>query len=195
MSKKVFKKGDILSETAYYVVQGSDGKGGIITLDDLGNEVTLSKDYVESDILVSGDYFESEEDKTATELAEIFLANPYRVLTVNFLPSGKDKSKAQLAKDRAAWADEVGKAFMAKGASAIEEYASKPVATKEKTDPRTMRGRWYGAQDNFGRVNMIDMELPLPSPNSTYDTRSRQVDTRTIQYLIVDKVKYNLKKK
>jgi hypothetical protein len=195
MSKTVFKKGDILSETAYYVVQGSDGKGGIVTLDDFGNEITLSKDYVESDILVTGDYFDSEEDKTATELAEIFLANPYRVLTVCFIPQGKDKSKTQLAKDRAAWAEQVEKALMAKGRSAIEEFASKPVETKEKTDPRVMRGRWHGAQDNFGRVNMVDMEKPLPGAGANYDTRLRQVDTRTIQYLIVDKVKYTLKKK
>lgn len=194
MSKQTFKKGDILSETAYYVVKKSDGKGGIIVDDDMGNEITLSKDYVDSDILVSGDYFSSEEEKTATELAELFLANPYRVLTVCFIPQGKDKGVRQLKAERAAWAEEVGKAFMAKGASAIEEYASKPVDTKEKTDPRIMRGRWHGAQDNFGRVNFVDMEKPLPAPGA-YDSRLRQVDTRTIQYLIVDNVKYNLKKK
>lgn len=193
-TKKAVKVGEILSETAYYVVQSVKSNGDLDVIDDLGNEITLSKAYVDSDVLTSADLVESEEKKTATELAEIFLANPYRALTVCFIPQGKEKTAKQLKADRAAWAAEVEKALMEKGRSAIEEYASRPVELREKTEPRVMRGRWYGTQDSFGRVHMIDMEKPLPDLSKGYDSRSRQVDTRTIQYVIVDKVKYILKK-
>lgn len=194
MAKKDFKVGEILSETAYYVVQKKVSNGDVIVNDELGNEITLSKAYVDSIDLPSADKFDSEEEKTATELSEICKSRPYAVMTVCNIPQGKEKTKKQLAIDRAAWAEEVGRVFMAKGASALEEYASKPVETKEKTEPRTFRGRWVGVPDTFGRVTFIDMEKPIPAEGA-YDSRVRQVDTRTIQWLVVDGVKYTLKKK
>ena len=55
-----------------------------------------------------------------------------------------------------------------------------------------MKGRHYGNIDDLGRIHFIDMEVEK-GDNPDYDGRSRQVDPRTIQYLIVNNVKYTLK--
>ena len=48
-----------------------------------------------------------------------------------------------------------------------------------------MKGRHNGEMNNLGRIGFIDME----------DTKGflKQVDPRTIEYVIVDDIKYTLK--
>ena len=51
-----------------------------------------------------------------------------------------------------------------------------------------MKGRHHGHVDELGRVHFVDMEIKGPIAS-----KMRQVDPRTIQFLIIDKVKYSLK--
>ena len=59
-------------------------------------------------------------------------------------------------------------------------------------EERTMVGRHYGSQDEFGRIRFIDME-EKKDDTKDYDTRQRLVDPRTICWLILRGVKYKVK--
>jgi len=59
-------------------------------------------------------------------------------------------------------------------------------------EERTMVGRHYGSQDEFGRIKFIDMDAKL-DPAKDYDTRQRLVDPRTLNWLILKGVKYIVK--
>lgn len=194
MAKRKLKKGEILSETAFYVVKDILPNGGVLAIDEFENEIELGKGYVESDILVSADYFETEEEKTATELAEIFINSARIAMSVEFYKKDKPKTKTAIKKETAEWAEKVKAEFMANGASAIEKYAMEPVLPYIPGELRTMKGRHYGGVDEFGRVHFTDMEEDKGS-NPDYDARMRQVDPRTLVSVTVNKVKYTLKKK
>lgn len=187
------KKGEILSETAFYVVQNVTNEGNVEVLDDSGIKITLGKGYVDSGILISADSFSSTEVKTATELSEIFLASPRIAMTVEYTKASKDKSKTQVKKEILEWTENVKSEFMTNGASAIEKYATMPVLPYTPGENRVMKGRHYGGVDNFGRVSFIDME-ESKGFKPEYDARMRLVDPRTLKSLIVNGVKYTLKK-
>jgi len=194
MSKRTIKPGEILSETAFYTVKEVHGNGDIIVTDDLGVDIRLSKSYVDGEILVSADYFETEEEKTATELAEIFINSPRIAMSVQFYKKDTKKTKTAIKNETAEWVAKVKEEFMRDGGSAIEKYASMPVLDFIPGELRTMKGRHYGGVDEFGRVHFTDME-EKKGDNPTYDARMRQVDPRTLVSVTVNKVKYILKKK
>jgi hypothetical protein len=58
---------------------------------------------------------------------------------------------------------------------------------------RTMVGRHYGSVNEFGRVSFIDMEIEKDTTKADYDSRTRQVDPRTINWMIIRGVKYKTK--
>ena len=192
MSKQV-KVGEILSETAFYVVSKVERNGNINVVDDLGNQITLSKAYVDSDILNSAESFTSVEEKTATELAELFLTSPRIAMSVEFLKKDTPKTKTALKKEIAEWTENVKNEFMSKGISAIEKYATEPVLPYTPGKARVMKGRHYGGADEFGRVTFIDMEQSK-GDNPAHDGRMRQVDPRTLISLVIAGVKYTKKK-
>lgn len=75
--------------------------------------------------------------------------------------------------------------FLNRGKIAIEEALKNPVTDTIAGDLRVMRGRHYGEiEETTGRVSFFDMEANAP----------RQVDPRTIQSLIVNDIKYTIKK-
>lgn len=194
MSKRVLKTGEILSETAFYTVVKVLPDGAVEVSDDNGNTIGLSKGYVDSDVLVSADFFESEEEKTATELAEIFINSPRIAMSVQFYKKDKKKTPTAIKKETAEWVAKVKAEFMADGGSAIDKYASMPVLDYIPGELRTMKGRHYGGVDEFGRMHFTDME-EAKGDNPAYDARMRQVDPRTLVSVTVNKVRYNLKKK
>lgn len=65
-------------------------------------------------------------------------------------------------------------------------------AIEFKGEERTMKGRHYGATDPGGRYHFVDMEQENDS-SKDYDTRNRLVDPRTLNWLIVNGVKYQVK--
>jgi hypothetical protein len=79
---KDITKGSILSETSFYVVK-SVNKDNVTVQDDLGNDINISNEYVEK-VLNSADVFTTTEEKTMTQLAELFINNPRVAMTVAF---------------------------------------------------------------------------------------------------------------
>jgi hypothetical protein len=64
------------------------------------------------------------------------------------------------------------------------------VFEKQNGDLRTLRGIMLKVENGLGRSNVIDLDLPI----SDKAKRMRQVDHRTLKSLIVNGVKYILKK-
>lgn len=190
MSKLNLKPGTIFSETSFYTVSSVKNNEVVMT-DDLGNEVTLSNKYVK-DILNSADDFEREEECTKTQLAEILLNNPRVAMTVAYITQSKEKGKREFAAEKQAAIEKVQNASLKDAAIILADLIENPISKFIPGKERVMKGRHDGNQDDLGRVIFIDMEAERGVKE--YDGRIRLIDTRTIQYIIVRKVKYVLKK-
>ena len=182
---KKLKAGSKLSETQYYNVEKVDNSN-VYLKNDLGEGIVVDASYAEK-CLVSADQFDTEKVMSKTDIANLFLASTNIVLTVNYNKQVKEEDvKKQLY---ALYPNKGGKIlseadFKKKIASAISD-----VLVGEE---RTMVGRHYGSQDEFGRVRFIDMEETRDT-SKDYDTRQRLVDPRTINWLILKGVKYKVK--
>lgn len=183
------KKGSILSETSFFTVTKVD-KQGVEVVDTLGNKVTIGNDYVNA-ILDSADYFETEEDKNMTELADIFKQSTRVAMTVAFTKKEDTKKVRDYNAEVKQAIERVQNAKVSEVEGLLKDLIENPIARTIPGELRVMKGRHYGHMNDLGRINFIDMELPDSDPAN----KERQVDTRTISYLIVNKVKYNLKKK
>ena len=87
---------------------------------------------------------------------------------------------------------EIMKSYESSTPKTMEAAIKKAVKHGLEGEERVMIGRHYGASDDFGRVHFVDMEV-VKDASKDYDTRMRLVDPRTLQHLIVNNVKYNLK--
>jgi hypothetical protein len=190
MKANKLSKGSILSETSFYVVKEVQTKA-VVVVDDMGNELTIGNPYVEK-ILQSADYFESTEPKSMTELADKFLNSPRVAMTVCFITKETPKTKKAYDAELVEAADKVRNAKIGDVDKILLNLLKNPISTTIPGNQRVMRGRHYGHQDDLGRVTFIDMELNRDL-SKDYDTRNRNVDPRTIQWLIVGKTKYTLK--
>lgn len=178
------KEGAILGESQYYTVEKIKGDK-VQLLPDGGTSIVVDKAYVEN-YLHSADQFTKEEKLTKTQLAELFINSPRLAMTVAFFKQDKPKSKKQYKEDLATQAEKIKNDFMKKGISAIEEALMEPVLTYIPGELRIMRGRHYGEVDELGRIQFTDMDI-------TTGHNARQVDPRTIQWVIVNDVKYTFK--
>lgn len=190
MSKiKSLKKGGVLSETSFYVVDKIN-KNDVILIDDNGQKIQISNEYVEK-VLTSADYFVSTEKKTMTELAELFISNPRVAMTVCFVKKSTEKTKKAFEAEKNAKIEEIKSATLDKVSDLLSDLIENPISKVIPGEERVMKGRHYGSIDELGRVQFVDMELEKGTGSS--DARMRQVDPRTIQYLIINGVKYILK--
>ncbi len=176
----MIKKGQVLSESQFYVVD-SVSATSIIVIDDDKNKIELSKAYADK-VLSSAHDFAKEEKVTKTQLAEIFMANPRVAMTVHFFKQVKEADVTA----------EIMKSYESSTPKTMEAAIKKAVKHGLEGEERVMIGRHYGASDDFGRVHFVDMEV-VKDASKDYDTRMRLVDPRTLQHLIVNNVKYNLK--
>lgn len=183
-------KGSILSETSFYVVEGVSG-GKVSVTDDFGHKITLSEKYV-NEITISADQYETEETKSMTELAEIFINSPRIALTVEFVTKDLEKTKKDFNAEKLAKITEIQNATLKNAESLLSDLIENPITKVIPGKLRVMKGRHYGYIDDLGRVAFIDMEIARDTTKA-YDTRLRHVDPRTIQTLIINKVKYTLK--
>ena len=182
---KSLKVGEKLSETTYYsVVKISGNRAQLRT--DAGENIVVDSGIVEKQ-LVSASQYEKEEKLGKTEMAALFLSSPGVVMTVNFNTQVKEKDAL----------DQLNSLYPNKGGKLtsetefkrkIKEVISSVITGKE----RTMIGRHYGGQNEFGRVNFVDMEAEHDT-SKDYDTRTRQVDPRTINWMIIRGVMYKTK--
>ena len=195
MKAKDLKVGSILSESSFFTVKKVNPKD-VTVVDDLGNELNISNSYVEA-VLSSAELFESEEKKTMTELADLFINSPRIAMTVSFFKKDKDKTKTAYNKEVKEAIEKVQNAKVSEVEGLLKDLIENPISKSIPGESRIMKGRHYGFQDELGRIHFIDMELPKEIKKTkegvSYDTRKREVDVRTIQYIIVGGIKYSLK--
>ena len=182
--KSALKKGSILSETSFYVVKEVNSSNIVVT-DENDNEITIGKEYVES-VLNSADDCDTTEKKTMTELAEIFINSPRIAMTVAFYKKDVEKTKKAYEAEKTAKVNEITNAKVSDVPRLLNQLIENPISKTIPGELRVMKGRHYGQIDELGRVKFIDMELPKADPAG----RIRQVDPRTIEYIICNNVKY-----
>ena len=179
------KQGSKLSETQYYVVD-KVGNGQVHLKNDFGENIVVDSTYAEK-CLVSADQYNDEKTMSRTDVTNLFLSSTNVVLTVNYNKQVKeDEVKKQLY---ALYPNKGGKIL------SESEFKKKIAAALSEAlvgEERTMVGRHYGSQDEFGRIRFIDMEETRDA-SKDYDTRQRLVDPRTINWLILRGVKYKVK--
>lgn len=169
---KMVKPGDVFSEQQYYVHQKTVGdKAQFLT--DTGEQVVLDKNYVES-LLTSANQHFSEQKITRTELAALFLSNPYTAMQVSF---NKQVKEADVVK-------EIMETYATSTPKEFEAKLKKAIKTGLSGEERVITGRHNGQLNDLGRVMFIDMEIPLG------EHRERQVDPRNINWVIVKGTKY-----
>lgn len=190
MKTNQLKPGSILSETSFYVVK-SVTRDNIVVVDDFKNEITIGNPYVEA-ILASADISSKEEKKTMTELADLFINSPRIAMTVALMKKDVEKTKKAYNAEKQAKIDEITNAKVSDVPRLLNDLIENPVTKTIPGELRVMKGRHYGNVDELGRIQFTDMEL-VKEAGKDYDTRLRQVDPRTILYVIVGDTKYILK--
>ena len=185
----MIKVGGIFSETQFYVVEQVNN-GEVVVKDELGNSITITTEYVEK-ILNSADNFTEEKKVSMTELAEIFLNNTRVAMTVCYRKKDEPKTAKAIKAEKEAMKLKLQSANMSELPKLIDEFVENPIQTVIPGDERVMKGRHYGKLNSLGRNEFLDMEAE--NKKGTYDSRVKQVDTRTLKYVIVNNVKYILK--
>lgn len=182
-----------MSENSFFKVDKIESNGNVIVSNDTGEKgITISAKYVDS-LLEVADYYIKEESKTMTELAELFISSSRVAMTVCFTKKAKPKTKKALDAEKAEKVAQFEKANLREIEALVNDLIENPISKEIPGELRVMKGRHYGNVDELGRVHFVDMELNREE-GKDYDSRMRQVDPRTIQYLIVGGVKYSLKK-
>lgn len=186
MSQSSFiKVGSILSEFQTYKVLSVDTRQKNIQVEDTAkNVIELPFNYVDS-ILKSADYVERVEKKTVTELSDIVLNNPRIAMSVAFTKKGKELSNKAYKQKIDSAVQKFENAKVSEIATLVTELINNPITKTEPGEFRVMKGVSLGTLNSLGRIEFMDMEDKLSVP--------KQVDPRTIEYVILDKVKYELK--
>ena len=179
-SFKKIKKGEVLSETQFYTVEKfQDGK--IQLKNDAGAYIVVDKNYYEGQ-LNSASQHSKELVLNKTEAAAKFLACSGMAITVDF---NKQVKEADVVK-------EIMTAYEGSTPKAVENAVKKAVKSALVGEARTMVGRHNGELNDLGRVSFIDME-ETKDGSKDYDTRTRLVDPRGINWFIVKGIKYTVK--
>lgn len=169
--------GDIFSRHSYGSIIQKE-RGSIKVKNEEGYEWTVSNDIVEKEFSFSGQIVE-EKEVTRTEIIEIFKMHPRFALSVNFNKkvNAPDVKKAlyELYPNKGQILSEAN----------FKKAVNAAVSSALVGEERTMIGYHTSAVDNTGRIIFTDMKAS--------DGRPRQVDPRTINWLIVDNIKYTVR--
>jgi hypothetical protein len=176
-----------MSETQFYSVK-SINKNDIELVNDFGEEITLTKEYVEQ-LLVSGDQYNETKQMSRTDIINLLQTATNVICTVNF---NKKVDEKEVLKQLNALYPNAGGKILSK--SDFEKAVKKNLADALTGEERTMVGRHYGRTDEFGRIKFIDMEAKGGYDEAKdSDSRQRLVDPRTINWFILRGVKYEVK--
>ena len=175
--------GNILGESQYYVVEKIAGDRVQLKTD--AGSVVVDKGYVEK-YLNSAEQFTTEEKITKTQIADILINNPRIVMTVAFYKQDKPKTKKAFEAEKQTKIEEIKSAPIGKVESLLNDLIENPILTYIPGELRIMKGRHYGEIDELGRIQFVDMEIADKN-------NMRQVDPRTVQWIIVGDKKYTLK--
>jgi hypothetical protein len=182
---KNLKVGTRLSETQYYKVE-KIVNGQVQLRNDFNEPIVVDSNYVEK-CLTSADQFDTEKNMSKTDVTNLFLSATNVALTVNYNKQVKeDEVKKQL------WDLYLNKGGKILSENEYKKKVASAIGAALVGEERTMVGRHYGSQDEFGRIRFIDME-EVQDLAKDYDTRQRLVDPRTINWLILKGVKYIVK--
>lgn len=174
-----------LSETQFYSVEKIVGNALLVRNED--NElIELPQKYVEK-CLVSSDEVTTTKTMSRTDLVNLFLASSNVILTVTYNKKVDEKEVKKVL--HGLYPNKGGKIL---SEADYQRKINDALKSALEGEERTMVGRHYGTQDEFGRVRFIDMEQ-TKDPAKDYDTRQRLVDPRTISCLILRGIKYCVK--
>lgn len=177
---KNLKKGEVLSETQFYtVVKSQDGK--VQLQNDNGANIVVDKAYYEEQ-LNSASQHTKEVVLNKTDAAAKFLASAGTAITVDF---NKQVKEADVVKD-------IMDTYSSSTPKEFETKLKKAIKAGLTGVSRTMVGRHNGELNDLGRVSFIDME-EVRDGSKDYDTRTRLVDPRGINWFIVKGIKYTVK--
>ncbi len=171
--------GNFLSETQYYKIVSKNG-AEIKVENERGFKFSIGKDIVEEGIY-SAHQYNKEIQLTRKELIEKFAKVGDTVFTVCF-----NKQPTANAINEAIESANKGKIL------AIKEL-KKIVKDAYKGEERILTGYLIKTETGFGRSTVIDLEADR-GDNTDWDGRIRQVDHRTLNWLIFKNVKYIVKK-
>lgn len=172
---KNLKTGSKLSETQYYEVEKIQGDQVQLKADGSAESVVVNKKYVEA-LLTSADQYDKEEKITKTDAANLLQSNSNVVLTVNFNKQVKAEDVEK----------EILDAYQNSTPAQLQLAVKKAVKSAISGVERTMVGRHSGSTNEFGRLNFTDME-------ASGNNRTRQVDPRGLNWMIIKGVKYVVK--
>lgn len=187
---KTYKQGETLSENSYFTVKSVSGNT-LNVVDDHGSDLTIGVDYADR-VLKSADTFSEEVQLPKTQLADLLINTPRVAMTVCFVKQDKAKTAKQYKAEKAAAIEAVQNAKVSEVEGLLNDLIENPISKVIPGETRVMKGRHSGYIDELGRLQFIDMEAEMGV--STHDARVRQIDPRTVQYIIVNGTKYNLKK-
>lgn len=163
--------GDKLSRTSYMTILGRNIKGFIVK-NEAGFEWTIDEGVIAEECY-SADQFNETKEITRTELIEIFSKTGDAIYTVNFNKQPK--------------VEEVFDEIANKGKLISNSDMKKKLKEGMKGEPRTLVGYTVKVETGFGRSQVVDLEVPQGQHNI------RQVDHRTLNFLILKNIKYIVK--
>ena len=171
---------DIFSETQYYTVIKKQGDK-VKLQNDNGENIVVDKKYVEN-CLISATQFTDEKSINKTEAANMLLNNPNTAMTVSFQKQVKAEDVIK----------EIMEAYEGSTVKTMGEVIKKSIKKALIGEERTIKGRHSGELNEFGRIQFVDMEITKDF-SKDYDNRLRQIDPRTINYIILKGIKYTVK--
>jgi hypothetical protein len=179
------KAGEVLSETTYYVVRSINKvvREAVVTPIGGGKDVTIGDDYLEN-LIRSADYYTTEEKKSRTDVLAAITGHIGMACSIYFRKQDKPKTKKAFKADLEQWKEDAKAAFIANGISGLDSFATNPVRDVIPGEMRLIKGYYLGKLNEHGRLLVYDCEEPNP------DRAIKQVDPRTVEYAIVDKVKH-----
>lgn len=173
-------KVSFLSETQYYEVLSIE-RDTIKVLNERGFDFSASHAIVEEGMF-SSDQFAETVEVTRTQLIEILGSVGDTVFTVSF--------------NKMPTADSINEAIesLNKGSILPVKEMKKRVKEAFKGEERILVGYLISTETGFGRSMVIDLEIKRDLSKPDYDNRIRQVDHRSLNWLIHKNTKYIVKK-
>lgn len=172
--------GECLSETQYYTVDKIVGDKVQLSTDN-GGKVVVDSKYVES-YLISATQYDKEEKVSRTALAENIMSHPRVVMTVNY---NKQVKEADVV-------ERLEKEIASSSKTILKTRLKAVVKSVLDGEERTLVGRHSNSLDAGGRIQFVDMQIEKDDSKS-YDPRMRLVDPRTLNWAIINGVKYVVK--
>lgn len=181
---KRVKVGDVYSRHSFGVITKIEEKYDPITRQRLtlmtirnsnGNEWNIGSDIVGLEFSIAGQ-FEATEKVSRTRMIEVLMENPRTAMTINFNKKVKSTDVADSVLEL------INKA-LADGKAPTKASVRKFAAEQQTGEERTMVGYHVCSYDEHGRLRFNESEVG-----------QRLVDPRTLNWMIVDRVKYEIGK-